>query len=631
MGKATDEHGGPAPIQATAPFDFIRVDTVTHKNPGHLGYRYSVHIVDARSNYHWVKFSQTKNGCFNNLRDFAEMIETQTGRKIKMIGLDGGSEFSQATHPFWDSHFNAWARSKGIVCLRTPPHTPWMNGKVERAAQEILEKSRSTIIAYKIPERLWPFVMETVVQVVHLLPTGANPDRQSPQQRFATALNMPVEARQPYIRHLRNYFCEAFYYIKPQKRVDSEKFTPRAHKGRLIGYADLHGKIYWIWNPVTDEVVRASAVRFNEGPDLTADSDVLVEYEAVFDDEAEEEEEVPPTITIIQPSGEEQPQQPPAPSEPPVLSEPHPQTPVAQSPAEPLSDPADDSAFDWHSAEEDDVCEPALLPSPAPTSAPAGRTDSAFDDSDLQDIYSDGPIPADHILAPYTGHMIQTPSSSMRGSVAPSTPVGGSGEPSSSVGGSEEHRGEPPSAVGRSGESSSGADTSSRPRRSKAKYGTGQEDGYYAKLAKGKLPGQNLYTAHLVEPEPPDPVVEYTLSHIKVEHDIETSRRADLPQNYRQASRLPNFEEYWLPAMQQQDRDLVGKDVYDLVRKRPGMKVLPSKWVFDEKVDLVTGNTTARARWVVCGNFDQGSWNSQDLYAAVVNSVTIKVFLPSWL
>ena len=38
------------------------------------------------------------------------------------------------------------------------------------------------------------------------------------------------------------------------------------------------------------------------------------------------------------------------------------------------------------------------------------------------------------------------------------------------------------------------------------------------------------------------------------------------------------------------------------------------------------GDTTPRARWVVCGNFKDGSWNSQDLYAAVVSNVAVRVF-----
>jgi len=96
-----------------------------------------------------------------------------------MIGIDGGTEFGQASRPFANSAFDTYTRSKGIVVLRTPAHTPWMNGKIERAARDVLDKTRATIIAYKIPERLWPFVMETMVQTLNALPTRANPASQS--------------------------------------------------------------------------------------------------------------------------------------------------------------------------------------------------------------------------------------------------------------------------------------------------------------------------------------------------------------------------------------------------------------------------------------------------------------------
>jgi hypothetical protein len=130
----------------------------------------------------------------------------------------------------------------------------------------------------------------------------------------------------------------------------------------------------------------------------------------------------------------------------------------------------------------------------------------------------------------------------------------------------------------------------------------------------------------LVEPSPPPPVIELALSSVKVEHEIQLYANPQIPKNYRQASRLSNFDDYWLPAMRQQDASLRDKCVYELVAKRKGMTVLPSKWVFDEKKDPTTGITTPRARWVVCGNFDQGSWSVQDVYAAVVNSVTVRTF-----
>ncbi len=78
--------------------------------------------------------------------------------------------------------------------------------------------------------------------------------------------------------------------------------------------------------------------------------------------------------------------------------------------------------------------------------------------------------------------------------------------------------------------------------------------------------------------------------------------------------------------MQQQDNSLTAREVYDLVPRRCRMTVFPSKWVFNKKTDLDISITTLRAQWVVCGNFDQGLWNTQELYAAVVNSVTVKAF-----
>lgn len=52
MAKMTDELGKQAPVQSNKPLDFIRVDLVTHNTPSHLGYRYSIHIIDEWTNYH---------------------------------------------------------------------------------------------------------------------------------------------------------------------------------------------------------------------------------------------------------------------------------------------------------------------------------------------------------------------------------------------------------------------------------------------------------------------------------------------------------------------------------------------------------------------------------------------------
>ncbi len=55
--------------------------------------RYSVHIIDEYSNYHWVKFTRTKAGAFSAIIEW-----------VRMIGIDGGSEFGQATMSVGDTH-----------------------------------------------------------------------------------------------------------------------------------------------------------------------------------------------------------------------------------------------------------------------------------------------------------------------------------------------------------------------------------------------------------------------------------------------------------------------------------------------------------------------------------------------
>ncbi|KXX82434.1 hypothetical protein MMYC01_201623 [Madurella mycetomatis] len=351
-----------------------------------------------------------------------------------------------------------------------------------------------------------------------MLPTKANPASRSPQERLATALNIPESARQPYIRHLRAYFCEAYYYIKPQKRDQSDKFAARAEKGRLIGYADLHGKIYWIWNPATDTIVRASAVRFNEGPDFKPDNDVDTEYKAVFVDTTSEEEEAAihaqKSITLTHPTRKEQ-----------QINHPPDQPELQEQGQEDQQEEED--AIGWFDAQDEIVVKgpsttatqfptPEATPEPQPLSS-EDQQQQPLDNDDLREIQDDSPIPPNHSLAPYTGHAYKDRTQQTTRTTTES--MGGSNNEPTEL-------------------------STSRPRRGKAKYSDTLEKGYYAKLARGQLPGQNFYTAHLIEPPTPAPPITITLSHIKVDHNIETSRRADFPQNYRQATRLSNFNDY---------------------------------------------------------------------------------------
>ncbi|CCC14609.1 hypothetical protein SMACR_09710 [Sordaria macrospora] len=100
---------------------------------------------------------------------------------------------------------------------------------------------------------------------MNLIPSKANPEGKSPHELFCRDIpGYPKDEIKPWIKHLRSYFCTPYYYIKPQKRAKGDKLEERSRPGRLIGYDDAHGRIYWIWDPETGQIIRASAVKFVE-------------------------------------------------------------------------------------------------------------------------------------------------------------------------------------------------------------------------------------------------------------------------------------------------------------------------------------------------------------------------------
>ena len=59
--------------------------------------------------------------------------------------------------------------------------------------------------------------------------------------------------------------------------------------------------------------------------------------------------------------------------------------------------------------------------------------------------------------------------------------------------------------------------------------------------------------------------------------------------------KIPNYKDYWLPAMEAQLKGLGNKNVFDEVKLIPEIEVIPGKWVFDEK-EPQPRTFTARAR-----------------------------------
>ncbi|KAA8622110.1 hypothetical protein SMACR_00052 [Sordaria macrospora] len=277
-------------VTTITPVQFIRGDVIQHNHPNHLGQRYCVHFICEASGHHWVDFCTIKGEAFTKLKQFKKWIELQTGLKVKVVGLDGGPEWRLPTKEFQNSQLYKWANEEGVQIYKTTAHTPWMNGKSERAGAIIMERSRALMIDLNIPPHLWSFVVQSVVIVMSLMPSKANPEGKSPHELLCRAIpGYPENEIKPWTRHLRSYFCTAYYYIKPQNRTKGEKLEERSRPGRLIGYADAHGRIYWIWDPETGQIIRASAVKFVEKDQSESSEKEALQHAVVFSDQTVQE------------------------------------------------------------------------------------------------------------------------------------------------------------------------------------------------------------------------------------------------------------------------------------------------------------------------------------------------------
>jgi Reverse transcriptase (RNA-dependent DNA polymerase) len=98
-----------------------------------------------------------------------------------------------------------------------------------------------------------------------------------------------------------------------------------------------------------------------------------------------------------------------------------------------------------------------------------------------------------------------------------------------------------------------------------------------------------------------------------------------IPRTYTLAKSSHHWDD-WKTAMDRQMHQFNEMDIYEELLQAPiGAKVLPGKWVYDIKRDMLGKIIRYRARWVVCGNFQDKE--DIDTYAAVAHMTSVRIFL----
>jgi transposase InsO family protein len=155
---------------------------------------------------------------FIRFKDFKNLVENQTGRKIRCLRTDNGSELCF-------DEFERYFKDHGIKRHKTTPYTLRKNGVAERFNRTVMERAQSMLSSASLEEKLWAEATTTACYLVNRSPNSTLVDKK------------PLEAwssKKPSLRHVRVLGCEAYAYVPDVKR---SKFENKVVKCIFIRYS----------------------------------------------------------------------------------------------------------------------------------------------------------------------------------------------------------------------------------------------------------------------------------------------------------------------------------------------------------------------------------------------------------
>ncbi|KAI3523596.1 hypothetical protein L1887_01838 [Cichorium endivia] len=261
--------------------------------PTPSGNRYFMLLVDDYSRVMWVYLLKTKDEAFQVFKNFRNLVENETGEKLKVFRTDRGGEFLS-------NQFTTYCKETGLERHYTSPYSPQQNGVVERRNRTVLEMVRCNLKTMEMPDVLWGEAVNHSVYVLNRAYTKA--------LKEVTPYEMWT-GRKPSIEHLRVFGCVAHMKVAKNhlKKLD-ERSIKLVHLGVEKGtkaYRLLDpnsGKMYvsrdvvfdeqqnWIWEK-NAKIKKTPEITFTvEGFDF---DEGFAEFDEGYNDEDELEPQTP--------------------------------------------------------------------------------------------------------------------------------------------------------------------------------------------------------------------------------------------------------------------------------------------------------------------------------------------------
>jgi hypothetical protein len=203
---------------------------------------YGLTINDPHSAARWFAHAPTKDVLTQRAIAIITDAQVQSGKRVKRIHTDGGSEFINAT-------FKNFCAANRTQLLFSPARTPQLNGVAERSVRTLKEGGRALLFHAGLPAHLWPAAVQHFVYVWNRLCVGP------------TTGVTPLEAFRgvrPSVKHLGVFGCDVWRHLPREQR---STFDAKMEPGIYLGHDETQNcPIVLLLE--TNKTVRTRDVRF---------------------------------------------------------------------------------------------------------------------------------------------------------------------------------------------------------------------------------------------------------------------------------------------------------------------------------------------------------------------------------
>ena len=277
LGKQTRVKFGTAIHQTEGILDYVHTDVWGPTRNSSLGGRHwFVTFIDDFSRRVWVYTMKHKDEVLDIFLSWKQMVETQTGRKIKKLRSDNGGEYRY-------DPFLKVCREEGIVRHFTVRGTPQQNGVAERMNRTLVTKVRCMLSHAGLSKAFWAEAVIYASYLVNRLPAAG----------IGGKTPMEVWSGKPVTDYdwLHVFGCSAYFH------VTESKLDPRAKKAIFLGFSS-GTKAYRLWCPELKKVVLSRDVTFDESGMLQLKSSDKENLSPTSTQQVELESQAVPTKTV---------------------------------------------------------------------------------------------------------------------------------------------------------------------------------------------------------------------------------------------------------------------------------------------------------------------------------------------